>query len=166
MSSSCDKLQLYLAHRAALVEYCAPIVGCRSQAEDIVQEAWLRFCAHPDAQLHQPLGYLYRIVRNLSLDQQRHHQISAQAPEGNELLDTLESETASPEESVIQQGQLACLQQALEKLPLRSQQAFIMHRLHGLTFQQIAQQLGISSSLAHQLVRDALAFCAQQLHRD
>ncbi|MGU9546296.1 sigma factor, partial [Bacillus cereus] len=64
-----DKLKLYLAHRAALLDYAAPIVGCRSRAEDVVQEAWLRFSRQEeDAAIRHPASYLYRIVRNLSLD--------------------------------------------------------------------------------------------------
>ena len=38
--------------------------------------------------------------------------------------------------------------------------------MQGLTFQQIGTQLGISVSLAHQLVRDALTYCAEQLSDD
>jgi len=67
-----EKLQLYLAHRAALLDYAAPIVGCRARAEDVVQEAWLRFSRQQDdADIRHPASYLYRIVRNLALDQTR-----------------------------------------------------------------------------------------------
>jgi len=54
----------------------------------------------------------------------------------------------------------------LSRLPERTRQAFVLHRLQGLTFQQIGTQLGISVSLAHQLVRDALTYCAEQLSDD
>ncbi|MCS4064264.1 MULTISPECIES: sigma factor [Pseudomonas] len=67
-----EKLQFYLAHRAALLDYAAPIVGCRARAEDVVQEAWLRFSRQQDdADIRHPASYLYRIVRNLALDQTR-----------------------------------------------------------------------------------------------
>ncbi len=72
MSPVDEKLQLYLSHRAALIEYAMPIVGDRMRAEDVVQEAFLRFAparpAPADPARNQPLGYLYRIVRNLALD--------------------------------------------------------------------------------------------------
>mgnify|MGYP006194831991 FL=1 len=41
-----------------------------------------------------------------------------------------------------------------------------MHRLQHMTFQEIAAELKISTSLAHQLVRDALTHCAEHLADD
>src|SRR3546814_2652242 len=62
------KLNLYLRHRAELIDYATPIVGDRALAEDVVQDAWLRFseAGSHDAKtrlIRQPVGYLYRIVR-------------------------------------------------------------------------------------------------------
>src|SRR3546814_2152792 len=66
------KLNLYLRHRAELIDYATPIVGDRALAEDVVQDAWLRFseAGSHDAKtrlIRPPVGYLYRIVRNLAL---------------------------------------------------------------------------------------------------
>lgn len=162
------KLSLYLSHRRALVDYSAPIVGCRAQAEDVVQEAWLRFCSRPEneAPLDQPVSYLYRIVRNLSLDLHRRITLENRQPDGAELLDELPADTPSPEHEALYCDELRALQRALEQLPARTREAFHMHRLQGRTFQDIGRQLGISASLAHQLVRDALTHCAGQLGDD
>src|SRR3546814_15147734 len=67
------KLNLYLRHRAELIDYATPIVGDRALAEDVVQDAWLRFseAGSHDAKtrlIRQPVGSLYRIVRNLAPD--------------------------------------------------------------------------------------------------
>lgn len=65
-------LALFMAHRGELVNYANGIVGDRAQAEDVVQEAWLRFGAVAEHRpLEEPVGYLYRIVRNLALDGRR-----------------------------------------------------------------------------------------------
>src|SRR5687768_2183785 len=67
-------LELFLRHRGALVEYATPLVGDRARAEDIVQDAYLRFAPRETEAgdgikaITQPLGYLYRVVRNLALD--------------------------------------------------------------------------------------------------
>ena len=67
MRHDSDILALYLAHRRELVNYANGIVGDRAQAEDLVQEAWLRFGAVAERRLlEEPIGYLYRIVRNLA----------------------------------------------------------------------------------------------------
>ncbi|BCQ62898.1 MULTISPECIES: sigma-70 family RNA polymerase sigma factor [Pseudomonas] len=163
-----DKLELYLSHRTALVDYSAPIVGCRAQAEEVVQEAWLRFCGQADsaAQPSNPVGYLYRIVRNLSFDLLRRSTLENRHPDGADLLNELPSSTPSPEHQVLHSDQLRLLQDALALLPERTRRAFHMHRLQHLTFQEIAAELKISSSLAHQLVRDALTHCAEHLADD
>lgn len=91
-----DKLQLYLSHRAALLDYAAPIVGCRARAEDVVQEAWLRFSRQDDsADIRHPASYLYRIVRNLALDQTRRNATEKAQPGGDELLADIPSSSAS-----------------------------------------------------------------------
>ncbi len=65
-------LGVFLAHRGELVSYAAAIVGDRTRAEDVVQEAYLRFdAAALGRPLDEPLGYLYRIVRNIALDGRR-----------------------------------------------------------------------------------------------
>ena len=162
-----DKLQLYLAHRPALVDYATPIVGCRARAEDVVQEAWLRFSRQPgDADIRHPASYLYRIVRNLALDQTRRTATEKAQPGGDEILAELPANDASPEQAVSQQNELAAISRALETLPLRTRTAFEMHRLGGFTLQQVASHLDVSVSLVHQLVRDALRHCLEQLEDD
>lgn len=66
MAEPDSKLDIYLANRQALVDYVAPIVGGQAQAEDVVQDAWLRFDARDTRPVQRPVAYLYRIVRNLA----------------------------------------------------------------------------------------------------
>src|SRR5262245_10998703 len=62
--------QVYFANRTALIAYATRIVGSRETAEDIVQEAFIRFAPANTGSESSGLSpaYLYRIVRNLSLD--------------------------------------------------------------------------------------------------
>ena len=63
---------IFIGNRRALVDYATGLVGSRTLAEDLVQEAWLRFDEAASKQfVREPLGYLYRIVRNLAVDRQR-----------------------------------------------------------------------------------------------
>ncbi|WP_175653170.1 sigma-70 family RNA polymerase sigma factor [Pseudomonas sp. Marseille-P9899] len=168
MPERSQKLELYLSHRQALVEYASPIVGCRAKAEDVVQEAWLRFneASTDRIPLPQPVGYLYRIVRNLAFDLNRRLTLENRHPASEDELQGLPSENPSPECEALYSDELQQVENALARLPERSRQAFVMHRLHGMTFKDIALRLGISTSLAHQLVRDALTFCSEHLSDD
>ena len=168
MDSSASKLDLYLTHRSALVDYAAPIVGCRARAEDVVQEAWLRFNGRQDdgQAINNPVGYLYRIVRNLALDLTRSIATEKRQPDGDDLLAEMPSGAASPEQDAVSRDELQQVADALAQLPERTRIAFEMHRLGGFTLQQIAAALGISIGLTHQLVHDALSHCAAWLERE
>nr|WP_272890812.1 sigma-70 family RNA polymerase sigma factor [Stutzerimonas sp. S1] len=152
---------MFVTHRNALVDYAAPITGCRAEAEEVVQEAWVRFSQAERANLTQPLAYLYRIVRNLALDLVRR---AGSTPHQDEdvdgLLAELPANTPSPEQQLCQQDELRLIAEALARLPERTRIAFEMHRFGGYTLQQIAAHFGISVGLAHQLVRTALSHCA------
>lgn len=152
------RLELFLSHRAALVDYATPIVGCRARAEDIVQESYLRF-ANPRAEedaLRQPVAYLYRIVRNLAFDCVRRLAAESRRDDSRSHVEETEPLAPSPEEVLIHRDELKRIDAALAGLPDRTRLAFELHRFGGLTFQQIAERLGVSVATAHRLTRDAM----------
>lgn len=160
-------LNLFVAHRGALVDYAAGIVGDRAQAEDLVQEAWLRLDqAASRSRLDQPLGYLYRIVRNLALDLYRRTRRERQVVSGGSL-DTLNDvspdECPSPEKAVLYKDQLELLRLAMDELPERTRIAMEMHRFGGCKLKEIAAFLGISLPMAHVLVSEGVAHCKRRL---
>jgi RNA polymerase sigma factor (sigma-70 family) len=159
-------LGLFMAHRGALVDYASGIVGSRAQGEDVVQEAWLRFDGVAGKRfLDEPLGYLYRIVRNMALDGRRQR-----VGEGRYLVEDGENETRaedrpSPEAEVLHRQQLALVREALAELPERTRLALEMHRLEGHKLREIAAHFGISVALAHALVADGVEHCRRRLER-
>lgn len=170
MEKADRKLALYVAHRAALVDYASPIVGCRATAEDVVQEAFMRFAAPgaqttPEAAVKRPINYLYRIVKNLAIDCVR--RISSQAPRNqampNDFLDLVASDTPTPEDEALYKQELDIVQRAIRELPERTQRAFEMYRLEGLPLREVAARLDISITLVHQLVQKAVTHCANRL---
>lgn len=157
------KLDLFVAHRSALIDYAKPILGCRARAEDVVQEAYLRFDGiAADRTLDEPVGFLFRIVRNLALDMSRrlgregrlHTQVES---------DDIAEDRPSPEAEALHRDQLQAVLQALDELPERTRIAVRMHRLEGCTLAQIAAHLGVSVGLAHSLVADGIDHCRRRL---
>lgn len=157
------KLDLFVAHRSALIDYAKPILGCRARAEDVVQEAYLRFDGiAADRTLDEPVGFLFRIVRNLAVDLSRrlgregrlHTQVES---------DDIAEDRPSPEAEALYRDQLQAVLQALDELPERTRIAVRMHRLDGCTLAQIAAHLGISVGLAHSLVADGIDHCRRRL---
>jgi len=157
---------LFTEHRRSLVEYAAGIVGSRTQAEDVVQEAWLRFDQASRQQfLREPLGYLYRIVRNLALDGQRRAMLEGRIFSGNveKVVAVLPDAQPSAETIALHKDELRALREALAELPERTRIAFEMHRLGGCKLREIASFLNISTPMAQLLVMDGLQHCKHRL---
>lgn len=166
-------LSLYLSHRSELVNYASGIVGCRARAEDVVQEAWLRFGGAVEGRsgegrgLAEPVGYLYRIVRNLAVDGRRRQVREQRLMEADTEtdVDMRADEKPSPEAEVLARDELRRLAEAMAELPDRTRIALEMHRFKGATIKEIAGHLGISAGLVHGLLVDGLEHCRARLCR-
>ena len=157
-----------MTHRRQLVKYASGFLGDHAQAEDLVQEAYLRFSAASGAKLlDDPLGYLYRIVRNLALDgyRQKMREARYMVSDAGTASDTYAEDRPSPESEVLHRDQLRVLQEALAELPERTRIALEMHRFGGCKLREIAEHLGISTALVHSLIVDAVEHCRQRLRR-
>lgn len=160
---------LYVEHRGSLVDYATGIVGSRTQAEELVQEAWLRFDEVARQRfLDEPLGYLYRIVRNLALDGRRKAARESRvfAPQADRAtVEEHPSTSPSPEAHSLHREQLAILNEALAELPERTRIALRMYRLEDARLKDIATHLGISIGLAHKLIVQGVRHCQKRLDR-
>ncbi|WP_340115247.1 sigma-70 family RNA polymerase sigma factor [Pelagibius sp. 7325] len=169
MGQNATTLSLFMAHRNALVDYASVIVGNRAQAEDLVQEAWLRFdAASQNRSLEEPQGYLYSIVRNLALDGYR------RAARERKVVSTRQFEEdarnaadarADPETIALHRDELEQVMAALDELPERTRIALEMHRFGGCKLREIADFLGISLAMAHVLVAKGVEHCKRRLGR-
>ena len=159
-----DTTTLFLEHRGSLVNYASAILRDRAGAEDVVQEAWLRFSAAAEAdKIVNPVSYLYRIVRNLALDGASRRSAEAQRTAAEPLPDRVPSDAPSVEQVLYYRDELRVLADALAELPERTRIAFRMYRLEGRTLQAIADHLGVSVVRAHQLVKEAILHAARRL---
>jgi RNA polymerase sigma-70 factor (ECF subfamily) len=163
-----QRLNIFLDHRVELVHYANSIVHDAGYAEDLVQEAYVRFNAvAPDHSLEKPVGYLYRIVRNLAIDGRRRLLREA----GNIALEAdvetvgASEEQPSPETIAVDRNELRIMLEALAELPERNRVALEMHRFDQVKLKDIAVHLGISVGLAHRLVVDGLEHCRARLCR-
>ena len=61
---------VFVAHRPALVRFLRAR-GAGEEAEDLVQDLWLKLCAGPTGPVDDALAYLYRMADNLMIDRYR-----------------------------------------------------------------------------------------------
>lgn len=167
LSKNSTALSVFVTYRGALVDYANSITGSRAQAEDLVQEAWLRFDEATRGRfVEDTKGYLYRIVRNLALDQHRRLTRENRLISRDDLEQAAEAcpdEIPTPETVALFRDEIRCVMAAMAELPERTRIAFEMHRFGGATLKEIAAFLGISVSLAHILVTDGAEHCKARL---
>ncbi|MGD9535844.1 MAG: sigma-70 family RNA polymerase sigma factor [Alphaproteobacteria bacterium] len=159
-------LNLYIAHRRKLVEYANGIVGDPGRAEDIVQDAFLRFWSAASGRLlEEPVGYLYRVVRNLAVDRRRQLMLEERHIRGGaeEIAADVPEDMPSPERALIARQELQRVMDAMAELPERTRIAMEMHRFGGCTLKEIAEHFGISVSMAQVLVTEGVRHCQRRL---
>jgi RNA polymerase sigma-70 factor (ECF subfamily) len=156
-----------MAHRDALLNYAHQLLRDRGNAEDLVQEAWLRFSSsrREPAELAQPAKYLFAIVRNLALDWLRRSAVHAPEAMTAEVFESLPSDAPSAERVLYYRDELRAMEKVLAELPERTQVAFIMYRVERRTLQEIAGHLGVSVPRVHKMVKDAMLHCTLNARR-
>lgn len=152
LSVPADTTSLFIEHRRSLVDYAAGILGSRAHAEDVVQEAYIRFSAangrvsaEQGQTIVNPLAYLYAIVRNLALTWARRSTFETAVPPGSEEIVSVASDQPSVETVLVDREELRTLAAALAELPERTRIAFNMHRLEGRPLREVADRLDIRS---------------------
>ncbi len=127
-------------------------------AADLTQDTFLRVIATPPAntaQNHNPKAYLYRVSRNLSINHQKREALIEKVTLDDQEAVNLADPAPSPEKIIFSRQCLVQTHQALSELPERTRQAFEMHRLGERTIAEVAEDLGISTTRAWSLIRDA-----------
>ena len=164
---SAETNSLFMGHRTALISYSARILGSRDAAEDIVQEAYLRFGLgnSPAQTARQGLAYLYRIVRNLSLDTVKRRRIEQRAQNEDPPFWIVPRTNETPEQTTMFCDEVRIAQEVLASLPQDIKIAVEMHRHGGCTLEAVAEHLGISVATAHRHVRTAMVKIAIALDR-
>ena len=138
-------------HGPRLVLFARQWVQDRSDAEDIVQEAFVRFWPRRH-RAQQPIAYLYQCVRstaqNWNRGRQRRRRHEAQA-EQTPWFESSESPLETAETN-------AKVQSALETLPIEQREVVVMHLWGDLTFREIAAALETPMPTAQSRYRYAI----------
>ena len=156
-------LGIYTAHRPALIQCARSLLKDDSQSEDLVQEAWVRFEAKMSSKaVRSPVPYLYRIVRNLAYDALRRKQqevpiLSIDTGDTDGFLAA--SPHPSPDQELTARDEMVAVQKALAELPERTRRALELRRFEKMRLQEIADELGVSITRAHELIVEGVEHC-------
>jgi RNA polymerase sigma factor (sigma-70 family) len=145
---------LYGVHRAELMRFLMARTGDGAEAEDLLQELWLRARQQSSGPVGNGRAYLYRMAQNLIVDRLRARQRRMMrerrwsdqetdfAGAGIEPADR----QRTAEEQMLAREEVATLVSAVTNLPAGARKAFELHKLQGFSHAQVAEQLGISTS--------------------
>ena len=154
---------IFRALYSRLSEYALGFVRSQDAAEDVVQEVFVALWTHRD-RLASPdnlVGYLFRSVRNRSLNQLRRARVVSLHEEEAIRADPV---TSPPPDRDADLGEIErAVKAAVERLPPRSRQVFRLSRDTGLTYPQIAETLGISIKTVETLMGRALKSIRERL---
>ena len=154
---------VFRAYYAKLTDYANGLVRSRDGAEDVVQEVFVALWTQRD-RLSTPdnlVGYLYRAVRNRSLNQLRHRRMVAewQTRQGaEERVDAPAADKETERAEIV-----AAVRQAVSTLSPRCREVFELSRDRGLTYPEIAASLGISIKTVETLMGRALKGVRERL---
>jgi RNA polymerase sigma factor (sigma-70 family) len=142
------------ANRGHLKAVAYRMLGARGEAEDAVQEAWLRLAgadAKGDAgSVHNLRGWLTTVVARICLDVLRARAVRREEPIGPEAESVAGGADAEREAEIADSIGLAMLM-VLETLAPAERVAFVLHDMFNVPFDEIAQVVGRSPEAARQL---------------
>ena len=147
-------------HARSLRALAYRMLGSRAEAEDLVQEAWLRWADVDETAVRHAGAFLSRLVTNLCLDRlqsaamRREQYVGVWLPEP--LVDEASEWSPSPEaQAEFAQDVSVAFMLTLERLSPLERAAFLLHEVFELDFDEIARRLGRSAAACRQLASRA-----------
>ena len=162
--------ELTTLYGAPLERYLTRKLDNPADAAEVAQEAFIRIyrLEHPE-QLDNARAFLFQVASNLAVDQLRrrtlHYRfLRAESPDHAEgETPDGSADTASPEQILGSREKLDRIYRAVDELPEKCRQAFLLHRTSGLSYSDIARELGVSVSSVEKYILQALKHCRAAL---
>jgi RNA polymerase sigma-70 factor (ECF subfamily) len=145
---------LFREHHARLTRFARHLVGTGADADDLVQETFLRahhyLCNGRD--ITAPLSFLFVTMRNLVNDAIRQKKIAAveDLPDADQI--TPQDEVPSVERHAMSEREFESLCVAIAQLPERMRYAFVLRKVYGYSCREIAEHLGRSTNTVREQV--------------
>jgi len=136
-----------LPHEPVLRAWLNRRLASDLEADDVIQEAYTILASKKSVDdIHNPKAYLFQTAYSLLVRHvQRSQIVSIRAVADLERLD-LAAEVATPEQVLIDRDELHRLAEFIADMPGKTQEAFVLRRVHGLSQREIAERMGVSEN--------------------
>ncbi|GGV56117.1 RNA polymerase sigma24 factor [Streptomyces longisporoflavus] len=147
-------------HRPVLMGVAYRMLGRVADAEDVVQEAWLRWSAADQEQVREPRAYLVRVTTRLAIDRLRHVQSRRESYVGPWLPEPLVTDYGptvpdTAEQAVLADSVSIAVLVVLESLSPLERAVFVLREAFGFPFSEIAATLDRGEPAVRQLAARA-----------
>lgn len=164
-------LDVFEEHRSVLMGVAYRMLGAFADAEDVVQDTWLRWSAADRERVRDPRGYLVRIAARLALDRLRQAQARREAYIGSWLPEPLATEIHgdtlpdSSERAMLDESVTLAMLVVMESLSPLERAVFVLREAFGFPYGEIGAMLDRSDEAVRQLAGRARRHVTQRKPR-
>lgn len=167
-----ELIAAYLQKREAIRRFLAARLGSSEEAEDLLQELYLKAQFADPGEVREPAAYLFRMALNLARDHRRERtrakKREADWADSQTTISGTEAiaDAPSAEAATAAKQRIAAIKSVLGELSPQCRRVFTLHKFEGLSHQEITQKIGISRSTVEKHMHTALKHLVERLERD
>jgi RNA polymerase sigma-70 factor (ECF subfamily) len=157
--------RLFREHNESLVRFLTARLRSPQDAREVAQEAYVRLLSLDESGAVSYLrAFLFKTAANLAVDRLRRNEVRMRA--ADEPLFSELADRCTPERELAGAQAMERLARLVAALPEHCRRAFVLNRVHGMSFPDIAQELKVSERSARAYVLRALLYCRARLDEE
>jgi RNA polymerase sigma-70 factor (ECF subfamily) len=141
----------FVTHRSLLFTVAYEMLGSAADAEDVVQETWLRWADVDQAGVRDPRAYLVRVITRQALNRLRSVSRRREEYVGEWLPDPLLTSPDVAEDAELAENVSIAMLTVLETLGPAERAVFVLHEVFETPYDEIAQAVGKSPAAVRQI---------------
>src|SRR5262249_34130963 len=145
----------FVAHRSLLFTVAYQLLGSAADAEDVVQESWLRWADVDHSQVRGPKAYLIRVVTRQALNRLRSLSRSREEYVGAWLPEPLLTGPDVAEDVELAESVSIAMLIVLETLGPVERAVFVLREVFEMPYREIAEAVGKPAGAVRQIARRA-----------
>jgi RNA polymerase sigma factor (sigma-70 family) len=150
--------RLFSEHNESLIQFLATRLRSIQEAKEVAQEAYVRLLSLEDSGAVSFLrAFLFKTAANLAVDRIRSRNRQRQALDAGLCDESREASTPDREAASAQEMEI--VRRLIGELPPKCRRAFLLHRVQGAEFSEIAKEMGLSERMVRHYVLRAVLYC-------
>src|SRR6202040_4279771 len=145
----------FVTHRSLLFTVAYEMLGSAADAEDVVQETWLRWAGVDQAQVRDPRSYLVKIVTRQALNRLRSVSRRREEYVGEWLPEPLLTSPDVAEDAELAENVSIAMLTVLETLGPTERAVFVLHEVFETPYDEIAEVVGKTPAAVRQIAHRA-----------